>query len=109
MALFHPFRALGCITEAVPFAVQRRGRATFVTVSVGDAWQLYNCAKLTLVLVCQPVRRPGLAALRCGGCSPQAAVFSVPVRWATPSKRSPLVRNSPTPPTAPAWPSSGGA
>ena len=71
MALFHPFRALGCITEAVPFAVQRRGRATFVTVSVGDAWQLYNCAKLTLVLVCQPVRRPGLAALRCGGCSPK--------------------------------------
>jgi U3 small nucleolar RNA-associated protein 21 len=47
---------LGCITEATPFAVQRRGRATFVTVSVGDAWQLYNCAKLTLVLVSQPVR-----------------------------------------------------
>jgi len=54
--LFHPFRALGYVTAAVPFAVQRRGRATFLTVSAGKAWQLYNCAKLTLVLVGQPVR-----------------------------------------------------
>lgn len=40
MALFQPFRALGLITDAVPFAVQRRGAATFVTVSVGKAWQV---------------------------------------------------------------------
>ena len=53
MALFCPFRALGYITAPVPFAVQRRGRETFVTVSVGKAWQCYNCAKLTLVFVGQ--------------------------------------------------------
>lgn len=40
MALFQPFRALGLITDAVPFAVQRRGTQTFVTVSVGKAWQV---------------------------------------------------------------------
>lgn len=37
--LFRPFRALGYITEDVPFAVQRRGTETYVTVSVGRAWQ----------------------------------------------------------------------
>lgn len=51
MALFSPFRALGYITDSVPFAVQRRGTATFVTVSVGKAWQVYNTEKLRLVLV----------------------------------------------------------
>ena len=39
-ALFQPFRALGYITEKVPFAVQRRGKETFVTVGVGKAWQV---------------------------------------------------------------------
>ncbi|GFH06095.1 NFX1-type zinc finger-containing protein 1, partial [Haematococcus lacustris] len=49
--LFKPFRALGYITEDAPFAVQRQGKETFVTVSVGKAWQVYDCGKLTLVLV----------------------------------------------------------
>jgi hypothetical protein len=38
--LFLPFRALGYITDDVPFAVQRRGKENFVTVSVGKAWQV---------------------------------------------------------------------
>ena len=38
--LFLPFRALGYITEDVPFATQRLGRETFVTVSVGNTWQV---------------------------------------------------------------------
>ena len=37
--LFRPFRALGYITDDVPFAVQRRGKETYVTVSVGRTWQ----------------------------------------------------------------------
>ncbi|KAJ8492909.1 hypothetical protein OPV22_014630 [Ensete ventricosum] len=50
MGIFEPYRAIGYITSNVPFAVQRLGTETFVTVSVGKAWQIYNCAKLTLVL-----------------------------------------------------------
>eukprot|EP00898_Chlorokybus_atmophyticus_P000527 jgi/Chlat1/1475/Chrsp12S02073 len=49
--LWRPFRALGYITGPVPFCVQRRGRDVFVTVSVGKAWQIFNCAKLTLAVV----------------------------------------------------------
>jgi hypothetical protein len=40
MSLFLPFRALGYITDDVPFAVQRRGKETFITVSVGKSWQV---------------------------------------------------------------------
>lgn len=40
MALFEPFRAIGHIADDVPFAVQRRGRETYATVSVGNAWQV---------------------------------------------------------------------
>ncbi|OWM86894.1 hypothetical protein CDL15_Pgr015930 [Punica granatum] len=50
MGIFEPFRAIGYITGGVPFSVQRLGTETFVTVSVGKAFQIYNCAKLTLVL-----------------------------------------------------------
>ena len=48
-ALFLPYRALGIITDAVPFAVQRRGAEAFATVAVGAAWQTFNCARLLLV------------------------------------------------------------
>jgi U3 small nucleolar RNA-associated protein 21 len=50
MGIFEPFRAIGYITSGVPFSVQRLGTEAFVTVSVGKAFQVYNCAKLTLVL-----------------------------------------------------------
>ncbi|KAG8633655.1 WD repeat-containing protein 36 isoform X2 [Manihot esculenta] len=51
MGIFEPYRAIGYITSSVPFSVQRLGTETFVTVSVGKAFQVYNCAKLNLVLV----------------------------------------------------------
>ncbi|KAF2297053.1 hypothetical protein GH714_016148 [Hevea brasiliensis] len=51
MGIFEPYRVIGCITSSVPFSVQRLGTETFVTVSVGKAFQVYNCAKLNLVLV----------------------------------------------------------
>ncbi|KAK9106301.1 hypothetical protein Syun_022312 [Stephania yunnanensis] len=51
MGIFEPFRAIGYISTGVPFSVYRLGTETFVAVSVGKAWQIYNCAKLTLVLV----------------------------------------------------------
>uniref|UniRef100_A0A2P2KH70 Uncharacterized protein MANES_18G125600 n=1 Tax=Rhizophora mucronata TaxID=61149 RepID=A0A2P2KH70_RHIMU len=51
MGIFEPYRAIGYITSGVPFSVQRLGTETFVTVSVGKSFQIYNCAKLNLVLV----------------------------------------------------------
>jgi len=42
MGIFEPYRAIGCITTSVPFSVQRLGTETFVTVSVGKAFQIFN-------------------------------------------------------------------
>jgi hypothetical protein len=39
-SLFVPFRALGLVTEGVPFVTQRRGREIFITLSVGTSWQV---------------------------------------------------------------------
>ncbi|KAF9679869.1 hypothetical protein SADUNF_Sadunf06G0060400 [Salix dunnii] len=64
MGIFEPFRAIGYITTGVPFSVQRLGTETFVTVSVGKAFQVYNCAKLTLVIV-SPQLPHKIRALAC--------------------------------------------
>jgi len=74
-SLFYPFRALGYVSEPVPFATQRRGTKTFVTVSAGKAWQTYDCDKLRLVLV-GPMHGdgPDVAALATRGDLTFAAV-----------------------------------
>ena len=59
----------------MPFATQRRGTKTFVTVSAGKAWQTYDCDKLRLVLV-GPMHGdgPDVAALATRGDLTFAAV-----------------------------------
>jgi U3 small nucleolar RNA-associated protein 21 len=42
MGIFEPFRAIGCIATGVPFSIQRLGTETFVTVSVGKSFQIFN-------------------------------------------------------------------
>ena len=66
-ALFYPFRALGYVTESVQFAVNRRGTETFVTVSAGKAFQIFNCEKMRLVLVGPQLgdNTPDITALAC--------------------------------------------
>lgn len=49
--LFQPYRALGHVCDSVPFHLKRLGNATFVTVAIGRAWQVYNCEKLRLCLI----------------------------------------------------------
>ncbi|GMH45573.1 hypothetical protein BSKO_13530 [Bryopsis sp. KO-2023] len=48
-ALFKPYRALGYISDPVPFVVRKTGTDFYVITSVGKAWQGYNCDKLRLV------------------------------------------------------------
>ncbi|XWS52353.1 hypothetical protein CRYUN_Cryun11dG0061300 [Craigia yunnanensis] len=51
MGIFEPYRAIGYITSRVPFSVQRLGTKTSLTVTVGKAFQIYNCSKLNSVLI----------------------------------------------------------
>eukprot|EP01028_Stygiella_incarcerata_P008702 TRINITY_DN387_c0_g1_i1.p1 TRINITY_DN387_c0_g1~~TRINITY_DN387_c0_g1_i1.p1 ORF type:complete len:901 (+),score=214.91 TRINITY_DN387_c0_g1_i1:111-2813(+) len=52
--LFEPFRALGFITNEVPFAVESHGTNHFVATSVGKTFHIYNMSKLHLVVVGPP-------------------------------------------------------
>lgn len=47
--LFQPFRALGYITDEVPFAIQRRGREVYITVSAGKCWQARPAACIAAI------------------------------------------------------------
>eukprot|EP00954_Amorphochlora_amoebiformis_P001079 83359-Amorphochlora_amoeboformis.AAC.1 len=40
--LFAPYRTVGHVVDSVPFHLKRLGTETFVTVTVGRAWQVYN-------------------------------------------------------------------
>ncbi|KAL2634137.1 hypothetical protein R1flu_005616 [Riccia fluitans] len=66
MGIFEPFRALGYVTDGTPFSIQRRGLETYVTVSVGKSWQIYDCAKISLLFVGPQLERKirALAAYR---------------------------------------------
>jgi len=46
--IFQPFRALGCITTDVPFAMQTRGGVHFVTTCTGNSFQIFD-VRLTTV------------------------------------------------------------
>jgi U3 small nucleolar RNA-associated protein 21 len=79
MALFAPFRALGYITDPVPFATQRRGgggasgggrdgrgSGGTVTVAVGRTWQTFDSSRLVLRLV-GPAHPRDVTAVACKG------------------------------------------
>ena len=61
--LFIPFKAVGFVTDGRPFAINRLGGETFVTVSVGQAFQVFRFAKLTVCLVSRPIPNIGDATI----------------------------------------------
>lgn len=52
--LFEPFRAVGLVSTGVPFALQSRGGAYFVTTCTGSGFQIFDCAHLGLLFVGPP-------------------------------------------------------
>jgi U3 small nucleolar RNA-associated protein 21 len=50
--LFQPYRCVGHVTSAVPFALNKMGQASFAVVSVGRAFQIYNVRLLRAWGVC---------------------------------------------------------
>ncbi|ORY08146.1 Utp21-domain-containing protein [Basidiobolus meristosporus CBS 931.73] len=49
--IFQPFRAIGYITNDLPFCIQSRGQAFFLTTSIGKTFQIYDMAKMNLLFV----------------------------------------------------------
>lgn len=49
--IFVPFRAIGYVTNEVPFNIQARGQAYFLTTCVGTTFHIYDVAKMNLQFV----------------------------------------------------------
>ncbi|KAG0238082.1 hypothetical protein BGW42_007636 [Actinomortierella wolfii] len=49
--IFVPFRAIGYVTNEVPFNIQARGQAYFLTTCVGSTYHIYDVAKMNLLFV----------------------------------------------------------
>lgn len=56
--LFQPFRAIGFITNHVPFDLQSAGPEHFITTCIGKSFHIYNASKLQLKFVGQSVVDP---------------------------------------------------
>lgn len=54
-ALFVPYRTLGLVCDGLQQCVQHLGTETFLTTSIGHAFQVYNCRHLGLAIVSQPI------------------------------------------------------
>ena len=71
--IFQPFRAVGVVSGDVPFCLNALGTRSFVTVPVGNAFHVYDCADLRLSLVSALVDRPVSAVCAVGECTVTAA------------------------------------
>lgn len=63
--IFSPFRALGMVSDHIPFACGTLGGSFYIVTSVGRSFQIYDAATLHLLFVSQkqtPVRISALAA-----------------------------------------------
>ena len=49
--ILDPYRAIGLVTSDVPFVLNNLGTQSFLTVAIGNAFQVFKCEKLTLSLV----------------------------------------------------------
>ncbi|KAJ2893817.1 rRNA-processing protein utp21, partial [Coemansia aciculifera] len=49
--LYQPFRALGYITSSIPYSIQYRGQAAFITAGIGRSFHIYDSEKINLLFV----------------------------------------------------------
>ena len=60
-SLYTPYKAVGYVTDGNPFVINRLGDDTFLTTSIGKAFQVYRFDKLTVCLVSRPTPGDGSA------------------------------------------------
>lgn len=46
MALYIPYKAIGYVTDGLPFVINQLGDQTFITLSIGRAFQVFGFSSL---------------------------------------------------------------
>ena len=78
--LFEPFRAIGVVADDNRAVTHRLGEHTFVTASIGKAWQSFRCDKLSLALVSPPLPADIRCATRTHTAAPAVCCTSNALR-----------------------------
>ncbi|CEP16590.1 hypothetical protein [Parasitella parasitica] len=56
--IYQPFRAIGYVTNEIPYVVNNHGQEYFLTTCVGSSFQTYNLGKMNLLFVSTPTAKP---------------------------------------------------
>ncbi|KAI7904599.1 Utp21 specific WD40 associated putative domain-containing protein [Cokeromyces recurvatus] len=56
--IYQPFRAIGYVTNEVPYVINNFGNEYFLTTCVGNSFQTYNLGKMNLLFVSTPTEKP---------------------------------------------------
>ncbi|KAI8967024.1 Utp21 specific WD40 associated putative domain-containing protein [Mycotypha africana] len=56
--IYQPFRAIGYITNEVPYVINNHSNEYFLTTCVGSSFQTYNLGKMNLLFVSTPTEEP---------------------------------------------------
>ncbi|KAI8993445.1 Utp21 specific WD40 associated putative domain-containing protein [Pilobolus umbonatus] len=56
--IFQPYRALGYVTNEVPYFINNLGSDYFLTTCVGNSFQTYNLERMNLLFVSTPTEKP---------------------------------------------------
>ena len=78
--LFTPYKAIGVVTNTTPFALNALGTAKFLTVSLGNSFQVLRCDHLSTVAASPTLSRP-IRALAVSGLLTYTAVGPDVVVW----------------------------
>ncbi|KAL7320299.1 rRNA-processing protein utp21, variant 2 [Mucor circinelloides] len=56
--IYQPFRAIGYVTNEIPYVINNHGQEYFLTSCVGSSFQTYNLGKMNLLFVSTPTPKP---------------------------------------------------
>ncbi|KAI7894563.1 Utp21 specific WD40 associated putative domain-containing protein [Mucor mucedo] len=56
--IYQPFRAIGYVTNEIPYLINNLGQDYFLTTCVGSSFQTYNLGRMNLLFVSTPTEKP---------------------------------------------------
>ncbi len=56
--LYLPYKVVGLVTDGSPFVVNKLGNETFITIPIGNMFQVFRADRLTPILVSKPAPGP---------------------------------------------------
>ena len=79
-ALYVPYKAVGVVTDGLPFFVNRLGEENFIYTSIGESFQVFRFDRLTVCLASKAIPNPPSASAADGSSNKSKGVSRGPSR-----------------------------